>query len=151
MAKFTFGTFDYLCAQVPLPFCSALRLQDPECYSRNLSIGNWFVFAPGTFLSTKTLRLKKTVYLGVIFVYFISIIITAMMIYYVKNKYTAVGKFWKKIISIRIVVLVIGRKEIVYFLYLFLWDSFFGLLLVSNVISTSSSMYPVGHILNFSR
>ena len=50
---------------------------------------------------------------------------TAIMLYHIKSKYTAVG-----------------RKEIVIFFYLYMVDTILALLLVSNIIPTSLNVYP---------
>lgn len=59
----------------------------------------------------------------------VAIIMAAIMIYHIRSKYTAVG-----------------RKEIVMFFYLYMITIFLEMLLVTDIIPTSSPVYPVSCI-----
>lgn len=78
----------------------------------------------------------------------VAIIMAAIMIYHIRSKYTAVGKEKKKGFSFSIVFnkLFLGRKEIVMFFYLYMITIFLEMLLVTDIIPTSSPVYPVSCI-----
>ncbi|OUM66213.1 hypothetical protein PIROE2DRAFT_53601 [Piromyces sp. E2] len=79
--------FDFFCNKVSLPMCSLVdNKYMPECYARNLEI------VPGhlTFQGA-------TLFMGIV-----ALIMTLIMIFHIKSKYTAVG-----------------RKEVVIFYYLY--------------------------------
>ncbi|EPZ33277.1 Chitin synthase III catalytic subunit domain-containing protein [Rozella allomycis CSF55] len=109
MSTFSFGSFSYFCSQASLPLCSAIKLDDPSCYSRNVDINGFLMFQPSTLV-----------------VHIIAIIMTLIMIYNIKSKYTAVG-----------------RKEMVQFFYLYLFLTIVEFLLLSNIIPTGSTAYNV--------
>lgn len=123
---FRFGDFGFVCHRVALPLCTALRLDDPECYSRNIDLGRFLMFEPCTCFFNA---------LAVVVIDIVAIFMTCIMIYNIKSKYTAVG------MSPSYVSL--GRKEIVIFFYLYFLDVVFELLLVSNILPFSSPVYPV--------
>lgn len=64
---------------------------------------------------------------------------TAIMIYHIKSKYTAVGT---KNIQASL-QLILGRKEMVNFFYLYFVAVVLDLLLVSNIIPFTSGAYTV--------
>jgi len=46
--SFTFGSFDYFCNQVVMPFCALVGEKiEPKCYARNIDIGGNLLFQPG--------------------------------------------------------------------------------------------------------
>ncbi|KAJ3047815.1 Chitin synthase, class 7, partial [Rhizoclosmatium hyalinum] len=112
---FVFGTFDYLCAQAPLPLCSLVASSqspsptEPLCYARNIEIGggSYLLFEPAT-----------------LFVQIIALIMTLVMIYYIRSKYTAVG-----------------RKEIVMFFYMYAATIIVDFLLIGTIIPPASIVY----------
>ncbi|KAI9034465.1 chitin synthase III catalytic subunit [Hyaloraphidium curvatum] len=106
---FKFGSFDYFCNQAALTVCPLVGAQiEPECYARNVEISNQLIFQPATLV-----------------IYVIAIVMTSIMIYHIKSKYTAVG-----------------RKEIVIFFYMYMGTVVLEFLLVSGIIPTASSVYP---------
>lgn len=58
-----------------LPLCTLIQKGDPFCYSRNIELAGNLIFEPATLV-----------------VNIIALIMTAIMIYYIKQKYTAVGR-----------------------------------------------------------
>lgn len=74
-------------------------------------------------------------FLAAAFIDIIALGMTAIMIYNIKSKYTAVGTFEALIF--------VGRKEIVLFFYLYFIDAALDFMLVSNIISFSSPLYQV--------
>ncbi|CAG8620422.1 15162_t:CDS:2, partial [Funneliformis mosseae] len=106
-----FGDFNKVCETVALTVCPLVGSEEgiePTCYSRNVEIAGTLIFQPAT-----------------IIIHVIALIMTSIMIYHIKSKYTAVG-----------------RKEIVMFFYLYMMVTFLELLLVSGIIPTASKVYP---------
>lgn len=106
-----FGDFNSICEKVALTVCplvGAVEGIEPTCYSRNVELAGTLIFQPAT-----------------IIIHVIALIMTSIMIYHIKSKYTAVG-----------------RKEIVMFFYLYMMVTFLELLLVSGIIPTASTIYP---------
>uniref|UniRef100_A0A1D1YVY8 Chitin synthase export chaperone n=1 Tax=Anthurium amnicola TaxID=1678845 RepID=A0A1D1YVY8_9ARAE len=106
-----FGDFNSICEKVALTVCPLVGAEEgiePTCYSRNVEIAGTLIFQPAT-----------------IIIHIIALIMTSIMIYHIKSKYTAVG-----------------RKEIVMFFYLYMMVTFLELLLVSGIIPTASTIYP---------
>ena len=112
------GEFSWVCLQSCLNVCPSLNLPEPKCYSRNVDIGGFLLFQPGIFV-----QLTK---IAILFIDIISIFMTMIMIYNVKRKYIAVG-----------------RKEIVIFFYFYLVSLVIDMLLATNIIGTTSFIYPV--------
>ncbi|KAF9331508.1 Chitin synthase, class 7 [Podila minutissima] len=109
--KFAFGNFNYICSTVSLTLCPLVGGPDgiePVCYSRNVRIADTLIFQPSTLI-----------------IHIIALIMTAIMIYHIRSKYTAVG-----------------RKEIIMFFYLYMLVTIMDLLLVSGIIPTASQLYP---------
>lgn len=67
----------------------------------------------------------------------------AIMIYHIRSKYTAVGNKRILIHPASMLILYLGRKEIVMFFYLYMITTFLEMLLVTGIIPTSSPVYPV--------
>jgi hypothetical protein len=68
------------------------------------------------------------------------------MIYHIRSKYTAVGKWVLNAVrqSVSIDVgPVLGRKEIVMFFYLYAIIELLAFLLDSNIVPTANASYPV--------
>jgi len=106
-----FGSFDGICEQAALVVCplvGSAQGVEPTCYSRNVEIGHTLIFQPAA-----------------CFVHIVAIIMTAIMIFHIRSKYTAVG-----------------RKEIVMFFYLYALIELLAIFLDSAVIPTSSAVYP---------
>ncbi|CAE6425854.1 unnamed protein product [Rhizoctonia solani] len=76
--------------------------------SRNVEINGTLIFQPAT-----------------CFVHVVALVMTAIMIYHIRSKYTAVG-----------------RKEIVHFFYMFMVIELLAFFLDSAIIPTSSNVYP---------
>ncbi|KAG9293715.1 hypothetical protein G9A89_019052 [Geosiphon pyriformis] len=105
------GDFNRICDTVALTVCPLVGAKqgiEPECYSRNVEVAGTLIFQPAT-----------------IIIHVIALIMTTIMIYHIKSKYTAVG-----------------RKEIVMFFYMYMMVTFLELLLVSGIIPTASNFYP---------
>lgn len=82
-----FGSFDWLCESVSMPLCPMMAVPiEPNCYSRNIEVNGMLIFEPATLV-----------------VHVIALIMTAIMVYHIRSKYTAVG-----------------RREILLFFYMFL-------------------------------
>ncbi|KAJ3356561.1 Chitin synthase, class 7 [Allomyces javanicus] len=104
-----FGSFDDVCAKIAYPFCPLVGTGvEPSCYSRNIDVGGKLLFQPATLV-----------------VYIVALIMTCIMIYHIKSKYTAVG-----------------RKEIVMFFYLYILLIVIEFVLVSNIVPSASTPYP---------
>ncbi|KAF9164203.1 Chitin synthase, class 7 [Actinomortierella ambigua] len=109
--SFRFGDFNYACSMVSLTLCPLVGQSDgvePVCYSRNVRLVDTLIFQPSTLI-----------------IHIIALIMTAIMIYHIRSKYTAVG-----------------RKEIIMFFYLYILVTIMDLLLISGIIPTASSLYP---------
>lgn len=107
-----FGSFDSLCETAALVVCPLLGSDqgiEPTCYSRNVDVGGTLLFQPAT-----------------LFVHIVAIVMTAIMIYHIRSKYTAVG-----------------RKEIVMFFWLYMVIQLLALFLDTGIIPTSNVVYPV--------
>ncbi|KAF9929513.1 Chitin synthase, class 7 [Linnemannia zychae] len=109
--SFQFGKFNYICNNVMLTLCPLVGTADgiePVCYSRNVRLVDTLIFQPSTLI-----------------IHLIALIMTAIMIYHIRSKYTAVG-----------------RKEIIMFFYLYMLVTIMDLLLISGIIPTASDLYP---------
>ncbi|KAG0237096.1 Chitin synthase, class 7 [Actinomortierella wolfii] len=109
--SFKFGDFNYICSTVSLTLCPLVGSKDgvePFCYSRNVRLVDTLIFQPSTLI-----------------IHIIALIMTAIMIYHIRSKYTAVG-----------------RKEIIMFFYLYILVTIMDLLLISGIIPTASELYP---------
>lgn len=110
--SFSFGSFNWVCNSVPLSVCplTAGRIDniEPQCYARNINIGNLLVFQPATLV-----------------VIIVAVIMTAIMIYHIKTKYTAVG-----------------RKEMVIFFYMYFVTIIIEFFVISGIIQFASKPYP---------
>lgn len=118
---FSFGNYNGTCNSMALVSCPLLGSElgiVPECYSRNIDINNTIIFQPGTL--TKTNRVATCI------IHIAAIIMTAIMVWHVHSKYTAVG-----------------RKEIVFFFYLYGFSELLVLFLDSAVIPTHTGAYLV--------
>ncbi|KAG9325817.1 hypothetical protein KVV02_005741 [Mortierella alpina] len=76
--KFAFGSFNHICSTVSLTLCPLVGAPDgiePVCYSRNIKIADTLIFQPSTLI-----------------IHVIALAMTAIMIYHIRAKYTAVGK-----------------------------------------------------------
>jgi hypothetical protein len=100
--------FSSFCQQVSLPLCPLVGNKiEPLCYARNVELGGLIVFQPAT-----------------IVILVIAMIMTLIMIYHIRSKYTAVG-----------------RKEIVMFFYVYLAVCAVELVLVAGFVPLASSAY----------
>ncbi|KAJ3337124.1 Chitin synthase, class 7 [Gonapodya sp. JEL0774] len=105
---FKFGSFDYFCDQVTLTVCPLVGGVEPQCYSRSLEVGGTLLFQPGAYV-----------------IYLVALIMTVIMIFHIKVKFTAVG-----------------RKEILIFFYMYIALVIVEFLLVSGIIPVTSVVYP---------
>ncbi|KAI0271672.1 chitin synthase export chaperone [Gloeopeniophorella convolvens] len=106
-----FGSFNSICEKAALVICPLIGSDqgiEPTCYSRNVDIAGTLIFQPST-----------------CFVHVVAILMTGIMIYHIRSKYTAVG-----------------RKEIVLFFYLYAIIELLAFFLDSNIIPTANSSYP---------
>ncbi|KZT61849.1 hypothetical protein CALCODRAFT_328073 [Calocera cornea HHB12733] len=106
-----FGSFDDICGGAALVICPLVGTAqgiEPTCYSRNVEVAGNLIFQPAT-----------------CFVHIVAILMTAIMIYHIRVKYTAVG-----------------RKEIVTFFYMYIIIEFLAMFLDSGIIPTASTVYP---------
>jgi len=108
-----FGKFDEVCRTVTLAICPLLGESsfnmEPTCYSRNFEIAGTLIFQPST-----------------IIINLVAIIMTAIMIFNIKSKYTAVG-----------------RKEMVMVFYLYLFITILDIILISGfIVPVASNVYP---------
>ncbi|KAJ3293202.1 Chitin synthase, class 7 [Borealophlyctis nickersoniae] len=107
---FRFGSFDYICNQIALSFCPLVGPDtgvEPSCYSRNIEIGGTLIFEPATLV-----------------IHLIALVMTGIMIYHIKSKYTAVG-----------------RQEIVMFFYMYFATTVLEFLVISGIIPTAWNGY----------
>ncbi|EPS99652.1 hypothetical protein FOMPIDRAFT_1024122 [Fomitopsis schrenkii] len=106
-----FGSFDSICQTAALVICPLVGPDqgiEPTCYSRNVELTGTMIFQPATLC-----------------IHIAAIIMTAIMIFHIRSKYTA-----------------IGRKEILHFFYLYAIIELLGLFLDSGIIPTSNVSYP---------
>lgn len=107
----SFGSFDSICQTAALVICPLIGSSqgiEPSCYSRNVEISGTLIFQPST-----------------CFVHIVAIIMTAIMIFHIRSKYTAVG-----------------RKEIMPFFYLYAIIELLAIFLDSGIIPTANVSYP---------
>ena len=83
--------FSIICERVPLSICPALGIDDSKCFARNVNIGSWLIFQPGKMLD-KWKMFTCFVSSATVAIDLGAIIMTIIMIYHIKSKYTAVGK-----------------------------------------------------------
>ncbi|ORX45958.1 hypothetical protein BCR36DRAFT_298241 [Piromyces finnis] len=94
--------FDFFCNKVSLPMCSLVDSKFmPECYSRNLEIVKGHLTFQGA-----------TLFMGIV-----ALVMTLIMIFHIKSKYTAVG-----------------RKEVVIFYYLYFLYIILEMVVSSGVV-----------------
>jgi hypothetical protein len=106
-----FGSFNGICQTAALVICPLVGTDqgiEPLCYSRNVDVAGTLLFQPST-----------------CFVHIVAIIMTAIMIYHIRSKYTAVG-----------------RKEIVMFFWLYAIIELLAIFLDSGIIPTANTSYP---------
>jgi hypothetical protein len=112
----SFGSFENLCAQSPLPLCYVLGppssltssgnpLLLPDCAARSIELANTIIFQAATD-----------------FAHIAALGMTIIMIFHVRSKFTAVG-----------------RKEILTFFYLYLLLSIVSLVLDAGVLPATTS------------
>ncbi|KAK9480251.1 chitin synthase III catalytic subunit [Lipomyces japonicus] len=116
-----FGKFDTVCRRIPVAMCSLLGPYStsdatgvdpsgiaPVCYARSIDLANTVIFQTGT-----------------AFINIGALIMSAIMIFNVRQKYTAVG-----------------RKEILSFFYLYVILTMISLCVDCGVVPPASSPYP---------
>lgn len=154
-----FGNFYGVCNEVSLVVCPLLGSDlglEPSCYSRNVEINSTIIFQPGELRvvvrvnrGMNTTRLKRIALAATCFIHIAALIMTAIMIYHIRSKYTAVGEFIPlKFLPLRIYFPqtscnLSGRKEIVLFFYLYGITEILVIFLESAIIPTYSPVYSV--------
>jgi len=106
-----FGSFNSICQTAALVICPLVESDqgiEPSCYSLNVDFAGTLIFQPST-----------------AFVHIVAIIMTAIMIWHIRSKYTAVG-----------------RKEIVMFFWLYAIIELLAIFLDSGIIPTANVSYP---------
>ncbi|KAI8874775.1 hypothetical protein K501DRAFT_221670 [Backusella circina FSU 941] len=101
-------SFNGICKTIAISLCPLIGQYDgiePICYSRNVELSGNIIFQPSTLIMDC-----------------VAIIMTLIMIYHIRSKYTAV--------------------EIVLFFYLYMLSTLLEMLLVTGIIPTSSTAYP---------
>ena len=119
-----FGSFDFICEQAALPLCAVIGAKsgiEPICYSRNVELANTLIFQAGTY----PLQDGSLILSAVDSVHIVALIMTTVMIFHVRSKYTAVG-----------------RKEIITFFYLFMALTVMSLILDAGVVPPASVVFP---------
>jgi len=118
--KFAFGNFNYICSTVSLTLCPLVGEADgiePVCYSRNVRLADTLIFQPckPLFLVFEEVSMDFQTYdklpniafrpcsagklhvtvtnIATLIIHLIALIMTAIMIYHIRSKYTAVGMF----------------------------------------------------------
>ncbi|KAL0135295.1 chitin synthase III catalytic subunit [Mucor lusitanicus] len=103
--------FNGICKTIAISLCPLIGQYDgiePVCYSRNVELSGNIIFQPSTLI-----------------IDVVAIVMTMIMIYHIRSKYTAVG-----------------RQEIVMYFYMYMLTTLLDMLLVTGIIPTSSSAYP---------
>ena len=106
-----FGSFDSICQTAALVICPLLGSDqgiEPTCYSRNVDFAGTLIFQPCEFspppkVASGPIKLSNgnlvlTILfsphaLATCFVHVVAIMMTGIMIYHIRSKYTAVGKW----------------------------------------------------------
>ena len=104
-----FGSFDSICQTAALVICPLLGSDqgiEPTCYSRNVDIAGTLIFQPCESLTPPFCLVKRNFVLtglsffsfsphasATCFVHVVAIMMTGIMIYHIRSKYTAVGKW----------------------------------------------------------
>jgi hypothetical protein len=131
MSAFEFGNFDYICEHAALTVCPLLGTElgiMPTCYSRNVQLGSQIIFQPGKSHVLHEVS-THTSHVATCFVHIAALGMTAIMLFHVRSKYTAVG-----------------RKEIVLFFYIYMFVELLAIFIDSAIIPTSHVTYPVSPI-----
>ena len=153
-----FGSFNGICQTAALVICPLIGSNqgiEPSCYSRNVDIAGTLIFQPCELLSILysfshllTCSSPALPSLATCFVHIVAILMTGIMIYHIRSKYTAVGKFRLDMPLARPYQRATnypsGRKEIVMFFYLYAIIELLAFFLDSNIIPTANGSYPVG-------
>ena len=97
MVGVQFGAFDDLCSTAALVICPLMGTGqgiEPSCYSRNVEVSGTLIFQPGESwsLAFDQPLLMRQCWAATAFVHIVAIIMTAIMIWHIRSKYTAVGK-----------------------------------------------------------
>jgi hypothetical protein len=132
-AAIKFGDFTAVCQRAALIVCPLLETEngiEPNCYSRNVQLGSQLIFQPGKceVYSAIQIILTYNLLIASCVVHIAAILMTLIMVYHVRSKYTAVG-----------------RKEIVLFFYIYMVIELLAIFLDSGIIPTANSVYPVSH------
>jgi hypothetical protein len=90
-----FGSFDSICQTAALIICPLVgpdRGIEPGCYSRNVEISGTLIFQPCEYMRLRRSEVVLIVIIATCFVHIVAIIMTAIMIFHIRSKYTAVGE-----------------------------------------------------------
>ncbi len=151
-----FGSFDDICQKAALVICPLVGTDqgiEPTCYSRNVEIGGTLIFQPCPSFSAPSPPSISLLSPATCFVHIAALFMTAIMIYHVRSKYTAVGSF-SYALAARLCQPCLpktGRKEIITFFYLYAVIELLAMFLDSGVIQTASPPYPVRHFFHNAR
>lgn len=112
-----FGNFETICQRAPVPLCAVIGH-----YSTITG-----AFGVDADCYARNIELANTIIFqgAASFMHIVALIMTVIMILHVRSKFTAVG-----------------RKEIIAFFYLYMFLTFFSLILDSGVVSPGSAAYP---------
>ena len=130
-----FGDFSWICNRATIPLCSALRLGDPECYSRNMEIGSFLLFEPCRDLDIFSCTIFSccgdrcnccSAYLNYDILYQIKIY----------------GSWYDSNCNFQLTYIT-GRKEMVMFFYGYMLCILLEFMLVSNILPYESTLYTV--------
>lgn len=95
----TLKSINDVCKNAALISCPMLGSDEgiePVCYARNVVIGGTLIFQPGKFnIIYIFFYIRQLTYntLATCFIHIVAIFMTAIMLYHVRTKYTAIGKF----------------------------------------------------------
>lgn len=105
MVALQFGSFNRFCDEVALIVCPLVGDKiEPQCYARNIEINGTLIFQPGKPIITHgylwiynliwimVCLFLSSHYIATLVVHVVALIMTAIMIFHIKSKYTAVGK-----------------------------------------------------------
>ena len=145
-----FGSFEGICETAALVVCPLVGTDhgiEPACYSRNVDVAGTLIFQPCEFQTRlcfgPILMIQPPI--ATCFVHIVAIIMTAIMIYHVRSKYTAVGVYHAAWLASRgdAHTSFSGRKEIVTFFWLYAVIEVLAFILDSGLLPTANSAYPV--------
>jgi hypothetical protein len=88
-------TFNGICKTIAISLCPLIGQYngiEPVCYSRNVELSGNIIFQPCKCLTVIIKKNTKTYAIATLIIDVVAIIMTMIMIYHIRSKYTAVGK-----------------------------------------------------------